>query len=131
MGGKGHEFVVAVAGVLAGPQGIADHGVFINAHQAGGLADATAVLEVPEDGHGLLLRQSGAEQGGAFALGEALLASAAGEHAALGLAITEADAEVAPATQAIVGAVGILTAEQVKVFHEDYQQESRTGDSAS
>ena len=48
-GGKGHEFVVAGAGVLAGPQGIADDGVFIDAGQSGGLADAATVLEVTED----------------------------------------------------------------------------------
>src|SRR3954451_20037209 len=91
-GGKGHEFVVALPGVAASPQGIADGGVLVDPRQAGRLADAAAVLEVGKDGDGLGRGQSGAEQGGAFALGEALLAGAAGEHPALGTAVAEADA---------------------------------------
>jgi hypothetical protein len=81
--------------VAAGPQGIADDGVFIDPRQAGGLADAAAVLEVGEDGQGPGVGQAGAEQGGAFALGEALLAGAAGKHPALAPPVAEADAEVA------------------------------------
>ena len=48
-----------------------------------------------------------------------VLAGAAGEHAALVRAVAEADAEVALAAQAVVGALGVLTAEEVKVFHEE------------
>jgi hypothetical protein len=116
-GGKGHEFVVALPGVGASPQGVADDGVFIDPREAGGLADAAAVLEVGEDGDGLGVRQAGAEQGGTFAFGEALLAGAAGEHPALGGAIAEADTEVPLATQAIVLTVRVLAAEQVKFVH--------------
>ena len=94
-GGKGHEFVVGLPGVRAGPQGVADDGVLIDAGQAGGLADAAAVLEVLEDGQGLLRRQSRAFQGGSLSLGEASLARAAGEHAESVLTVAEADAEVA------------------------------------
>src|SRR3954447_4960056 len=92
-GGKGHEFVVAISGVLAGLSGVADDGVLVHAHQAGGLADAAAVLQVLEDGEGARVRQAGAEEGGAFALGEAPLAGAAGEHAAPVRAVAEANAE--------------------------------------
>jgi hypothetical protein len=81
-----------------GPQGVAPHGVFIDARPACRLADATAVLEVGEDSEGLAFRQPGGEQGSAFALGETCLAGAADEQAPLlARAIAEADAEVVPA----------------------------------
>ena len=117
-GGKSHEFVVGLSGVAAGLEGVANDGVLIDARQASGLPDAAAVLEVLEDGEGLVVGQSCAEQGGALALREAQLAGAAGEHAALVRAVAEGDAEVAPAAQAVVRALGVLAAEQVKVFHE-------------
>jgi hypothetical protein len=82
----------------AGPQGVADDGVFIDAGQPRGLADATAVLEVGEDGEGLAFREPGGEEGGALALGEARLAGAADEHPPLlAGAVAEADAEVVAA----------------------------------
>jgi hypothetical protein len=120
-GGKGHEFVVAISGVLAGLSGVADDGVLVHAHQAGGLADAAAVVQVREDGQGLGRRQAGAEQGGALALGEAFLAGAAGEQAAAVRSVVEGDAEVAPAAQAVVGAVGVLAAEQVQFVHAGHR----------
>jgi hypothetical protein len=81
------------------PQGVAHDGVFIDARQACGLADATALLEVGEDGEGLGLREPGGEEGGALALGETGLAGAADEQATLlARAIAEADAEVVTAT---------------------------------
>ena len=79
---------------------------------------AAAVLEVLEDGQGFVVRQSGAEQGAALAFGEAALAGAAGEQAALLLAVAKGDAEVAVTAQAVVGALGVLAAEAIKVFHE-------------
>jgi hypothetical protein len=82
----------------AGPQGVANDGVFIDARQAGGLADTTAILEVGEDGQGLAFREPGGEEGGALALGEAGLAGAADEHPALlARAVAEADPEVVTA----------------------------------
>jgi hypothetical protein len=104
--------------VTASPQGIADDGVFIDAGQACGLSHATAVLKVLEDGEGLVGVQPRAEEGAAFAFGEAGLAGAAGEHAPLVPAVAKADAEVTLGAQAIVGAVGILAAKEVEVFHE-------------
>jgi hypothetical protein len=128
-GGKSHEFVVSGAGVRAGPQGVADDGVFIDTGQAGGLAHAAAVLEVPEDAQGLFRRESGAEQGGAFALREAVLTGAAGEQATLLVgAVAEADAEVPTAAEAVVRAVGILATEALEVFHEDHLPNSRPTD---
>jgi hypothetical protein len=110
-GGKGHEFVVALPGVAASPQGVADDGVFIDPRQAGGLADAAAVLEVGEDGQGPGVGQADAEQGGAFTFGETLLAGAAGEHPALVPTVAEADAEITLAAQAVVSTGGVLAAE--------------------
>ncbi len=122
-GGKSHEFVVGLSGVGAGLEGVANNGVLIDARQASGLADATAVLEVLEDGQGLITGQPCAEQGGALALGEALPAGAAGEHAALLIrAVAEGDAEVTPPAEAVVGAGDVLAAEQVQVFHASYRK---------
>ncbi len=60
-GGKAHQFVVELAGVVAGAQGQAGDGVLADADQAGGLSDATAVGEVRQDGQELVLRQMGSE----------------------------------------------------------------------
>src|SRR5262249_6181098 len=98
VGGKSHQLVVSLVGMGAGPQGVAHDGVFIDARQACRLADATALLEVGEDSEGLAFRQSGGEQGSAFALGETCLTGTADEQAPLlARAIAEADAEVVPA----------------------------------
>jgi hypothetical protein len=116
-GGKSHELVVGLLRVRAGLDGVADDGVFIDAGQAGGLADAAPLSEVLEDGQGLGVGQARAEQGGAGPLGEAPLAGATDEHAAAVLAVAEADAEVIPAAHAVVGAVGVLAAEAAEVVH--------------
>jgi hypothetical protein len=118
-GGKAHQLVVELVGVAAGEQAEAANGVLADADQAGGLADATAVGEVGEDGQELGAREAGAEQGRALALGEARLEGAASEQAALlALAIAGSDAGVAPAAGAVVGASGVLAAERGKVVHE-------------
>src|ERR1700759_3098948 len=54
-GGKGHKFIVAVAGVLTSSQGIAGYGVFIDAGQPSRLASTAAILEVLQDVDGLLV----------------------------------------------------------------------------
>jgi hypothetical protein len=118
LGGKSHEFVVGLLGVPARLHDVADDGIFIDACQACGLADAATFLEVLEDGQGPGLRQAGAEQGGAFALGEAPLAGAADEHAAPVFAVAEADAEVVAATQAVVGTGRVLAAEAAEIVHD-------------
>jgi hypothetical protein len=124
-GGKSHEFVVAVPGVGPGPQGVADDRVFIDPDEASGLPDAATLVQVLEDGEGSVVSQACAEQGSAFALGEAPLAGATREHAALAFAIAEADAEIAAAAEAVVGASGVLTAEEVEVFHEQHPPTSK------
>jgi hypothetical protein len=121
-GGKAHEFVVALPGVAARLESVADNGVFIDAGQPSRLADATTVLQVLEDSEGLLVGQPAAKQSGAFAFGEAGLARAAGEQASLlARTVAEAEAEVALTPQAIIRTVGVLTTEEVKVFHEHHR----------
>src|SRR5205085_4783806 len=73
-GGTSHELVVELLGVVAGAEGVADDGVLADADEAAGLADADALLEVGQDGGGLVGGQAAAEQGRALALGEAGLA---------------------------------------------------------
>src|SRR5262245_39261756 len=81
-GGKGDEFVVQPPGVAAGLEAEAEDRVLVHADQAAGLADAAAVGQVPQHGHGLLRRQAGVEQGRPPALGEAPLAGAAAQQPA-------------------------------------------------
>jgi len=70
---------------------------------------------VGEDLENLVIGEAGIEQGRALAFREALLASPAREQAALLAAIAEGHAEVPQATLAVVGAVGVLTAEAAQV----------------
>jgi hypothetical protein len=117
-GGKSHALVVDVPGVAAGLQGQADHRVFVDAAKAAGLADADALLEVGQDGDGLVFGEAAVEQGRALALAEAVLAGPAGQIAPLFTrAVAEGDAEVAQAAPAVVGALGALAAEGLEVFH--------------
>jgi hypothetical protein len=104
-----------LAGVVAGQGGQADDGVLVDADQAGGLADAAALGQVPQDGEGLVLGQAAVEQGGAGALGEAVLATAAGQDAARLGAVAEGDAEVARSALAVGRALGVGAAETGQV----------------
>jgi hypothetical protein len=107
---------------LAGPQGIAGDGVLIDTGQPSGLAGAAAILEVLHDAEGLHMGQPGAKEGRAFAFGEAGLTGTTGEHATLlAGAIAEADAQVALTPQTVVGTLGVLTTEEIKVFHEQHR----------
>ena len=118
---------MALPGVVAGPQGVADDRVLIDADETSGLSDAATILQVLEDGQGSVVSQACAEPGRAFAFGEASLAGATGEHAASVLAIAEADTEIAAAAHAVVGAIRVLTAEEVQVFHEQHPYTSQAG----
>jgi hypothetical protein len=118
LGGKSHEVVVEVLGVLTGLQGQADDRVLVDAGEAAGLADANTFLEMSQDGDGFVIGEAAVEQGGAVAFAEAVLAGAAGQVAALlGGAIAEGDTEVALATLTIVGALRVLAAEVLEVVH--------------
>jgi ribosomal protein L13E len=74
---------VELLGVLARQEAVADHRILAHAHEAAGLANPTALGDVRQDRHHLLLGQAGVEQGRAFALGETGFAGLAIEQAAL------------------------------------------------
>jgi hypothetical protein len=82
-GGKSHEFVVELLGVLTGQGGVADDGVLADADQASGLADATAVGQVFQEGQSFFRGQPSLEQRRALAFRETGLARAAVEQASL------------------------------------------------
>jgi hypothetical protein len=107
---------VELASVFTGQQAVADDGILVHPDESAGLADADALGDMIQDRDDLLFRQSGVEQGRALAFGEARLAGAASEHAALLRAVAEADAEVSQSPFAVVRAVGILTAEAGQVL---------------
>jgi hypothetical protein len=117
LGGKSHELVVELLGVVAGQAAVADDGVFTHPDQAGGLADADPLGDVLQDGHDLVLGQAGVEQGGAFALGEAGLAGLTVKQAALLRTVLHADGQVSSAALAVGRALFILTAEAAQLVH--------------
>jgi hypothetical protein len=107
---------VEPTGVAAGEQGVAGDRVLADAGQPTGLAYATAVGQVGEDGGGRLRRQAGVEQRGALALGEAGLAGAAAEQAAAVGAVAHGYGEVAVPALAAVGTVGVEAAKAARVI---------------
>jgi hypothetical protein len=117
-GGKRDQFVVEVAGVLAGQAAQAADGAAIHPAEPAGLADATPLGDVLQDRFGLLRRQSRVEQGSALPLGEAALAGAAPEHASLLLrAVAAGHGQISGPPRAVVGAAGIQAAEAREVVH--------------
>ena len=69
--------------MVAGEEGIADDGVLVDTGQAASLADADAFRQVPQDIKDFVRRQPRIEEGSALAFGEACLAGAAIQQAAL------------------------------------------------
>jgi hypothetical protein len=128
-GGKSHEFVVELLGVVAGHQGVAADGVLADADQPTGLADADAFGEVSEEGGGLVGAEPGVKQGSALALGEAGFTAAAVKEAALVWAVAGADGKVAAVALAVGGAVGVEAAEAAEVVQSEIPG-ARTGDNS-
>jgi hypothetical protein len=109
---------VELLGVLTGEEGQPCYGVLVDADQAAGLADAATLLQVLEDREDFVLGEFAAVQRGAFAFGEALLASTTGQDTALLVgAIAEADPQVVATALAVVRAVEVEAAEFVQVVH--------------
>src|SRR5215207_2716671 len=69
-GGKSHEFLVQVPGVVAGQTDVSGDGVRVDAGQPGRLPGPDPLGHVPEDGGQRVGRQAGVEQGCPLALGE-------------------------------------------------------------
>src|SRR3954447_3563193 len=70
-GGKSHELVVELPGVLADDSAVADHRVAVHAEAPGRGPHPVAVGQVADQVDGLVLGQTGAEQGRPLPLGEA------------------------------------------------------------
>jgi hypothetical protein len=117
-GGKSHELLVSVVGVLAGDTGEPDDGVAVDADEPSGGTDAAPLVEVFEDREGLLRGQVAAVQRRALALGEAGPANVAVKLSEL-LVLSEsaADREVSGVAPAVERAVGVLAAEGCEVVH--------------
>jgi hypothetical protein len=110
---------VEFSGVTTGEDGQPHHRVLVDPDQAARLADAAALLEMPEDGEGFLLGEFAAVQRGTLTLRETLLAGAAGEDPALLVgSIAEADPQVVEAALTVIGAITVLAAEDFQVVHE-------------
>jgi hypothetical protein len=117
---------MSVVGMLPGPAGQSDDGVAMDPDEASGRPDAAPLVEVVQDGEGLVLGQMGVEQGRTFAFGEAVLAGLAVEEADVVLfAVAGADGEVAGVAETGGGAVGVLTAEAREVVHAEGRSGSR------
>ena len=97
---------------------VARHGVLVHLDQAAGGSRPAALAEVLQDGEGLVVGQAGLLQDGALALGEGALAGAAVDHAdPPALAAPATEVEVFAASDAGIGASGILATE---VFDGDH-----------
>src|SRR3984957_20203655 len=117
-GGKSHEFIVDLLGVMAGDDGQANDRILVHPHEAAGLADATVLLKMLQHRDGFVLGEFAAIKGRALAFGEALLTGAAGQNpGAFAGAIAETDPEIVQAPAAIVIAVEGLAAEGFQVVH--------------
>ena len=117
-GGKSHEFVVGVPGVLAGLAGQPHVGVSVDADEPLGLADPVALDQMLEEGGRLPGGQARMGQRSAFALGEARLARLAVEQSdVVVLAVAVADREIPGVATAVERAIGILAAETREVVH--------------
>ena len=105
--------------MLAGDDGQADDGILVDPHEATRLTHPTTFLQMLEDGQGFVLGQFGAIQGCTFAFGEPFLTGATGQDATrLVGAIAEAHPQVALATLAVIGTIGIQAAEVFQVVHD-------------
>ena len=109
---------MSVVGMLSDNTGQASDSVGIDTDQASGAADTTALVEVLEDGEGLLFGEVAVEQGRALAFGEAVLARLAIKQSdVVLLAVAGADREITGVTDAVEGAFRVLTAEAREVVH--------------
>jgi hypothetical protein len=114
-GGKSHEFVVELSGVLAGQEAVSNHRVLVHPDQPTGLSDPTPLGDVGQDRHHLGFGQPCVEQWCPFSLGEPSLAGLAVQQPTLMAAVSRANGQVAPPPYPVVGTVRILAAEPRQV----------------
>jgi hypothetical protein len=109
---------MSVVGMLSGDASQSADGVGIDADEPPCGADATALIEVLEDGDGLLLGEMGVEQSRPLAFGEAVFAGVAVKQSDVVLfAVAGADREIPGMAPTVGGADGVLTAEASEVVH--------------
>ena len=107
--------------MLAGDNRQSHYGVFVHSDQATGLQYATIFPQMMQDGDGLVLWKFAVKQRSAFAFREAVLTSAAGQHASLlGGTVTEANAQIVLVALTVVWAFGVLAAEDFQVVHGNF-----------
>src|SRR3954468_19288983 len=112
--------------MLSGDAGQSTDGVRIDADQASGGANATALVEVPEHVECLFFWEMAVEQGRSLALGEPILAGLAVEQPdVVLLAVAGAGREVTGVTRAVEGAVGILATEAREVVSGEHRSKPR------
>jgi hypothetical protein len=117
-GGKGHEFVVGVSGVLSGQASQPHDGVAMDTDEPFGLTDPVAFDQMFQDGDRLFRGQTPVEQRRTLAFREAGLARLTVEQSdPLVFAIAIADREVAGVALTVERAVGILAAEAREIIH--------------
>jgi hypothetical protein len=111
-GGKRDQLVVQVAGVLAGQSAQATDRVAIHFTESPGLAHATPLGDMLQDGFDLLVGEPSPEEDCALAFGEARLAGATPQHApGLVGAVAAGHGEISRPSFAVVGASGIEATE--------------------
>jgi hypothetical protein len=104
----------------AGQGDVACDGVLVHAHQASGGPRPATLAEVIQDIEGRRVGQSRLLQDGPLAFGEAGRAGAAvGQADAVALATPATEGEVSPASEARIGALGILATEVLDGVHAD------------
>ncbi len=131
-GGKSHEFLVELPGVLAGRPAVAAHRVAVHLAEPPGLADAAAFGDVLQDRFDLLGGELGAEEDRPLALGEPHLTGAAAEHAT-GLvgAVATGHGQISRTPLAMLGTVGIQAAELQEVVHGAVPKRVSSGENAT
>ena len=118
--------------MLPGDAGQPPDGVGIDADQACGAANATALVEVLEHGQGILLGEMAVEQGRALAFGAAIFARLAVEHAdVILLAVAGVDREIDGVREAMEGTHRVLTAEAGEVIHAEDRSRPKKSDEAT
>jgi len=103
--------------VRPGQPGVANHGVFLHAFQASGLAHPDAFIDVFQDRHHLLPRQMGAEEDRPLPLGKPRPTPVATQQT-IRRARPAADDQISGSTLAVLRTLGIDAAEMAQVIHD-------------
>jgi hypothetical protein len=102
----------------AGPRQVARHRVLVDIDQAAGGTRPASLPEVFQDGESFLVGQAGVLKVGPLALGGAAFSGTAVDQTyPSALAVPAAEIESSAASDAGVGAIGILTAEVLDGDH--------------